>query len=326
MTSCLKRMTAAALLLGTFGVQAQAKEIDASAQVWQKTYYVEGRNVFCADANGQRVPLLCYDGSIYLPLRTAGEWMGKNVGWDGATQTVTLSGSVEPVFRVDTDRSGFAETSASVAVWPDISVVVDGQKQELKAADGGRVYPLVYRETTYLPLRAIGELMGREVTWVSPTAGKEFVYIRTPLTSAQEAEAKDFIKQAAALEQEIQEKGKALTGLADSAPSADALEKLAALTASIQQMRDLDVPSAAVMQDGCRMLREELDRMLSTAQKAETLLKASATVEKANDYLAERSADSGVANRYTLEGAHLPGPMVRLYQVLYQNGTGDYHS
>lgn len=48
---------------------------------------------------------------------------------------------------------------------PDFQVVIDGVTQEFKNAQGEPVYPILYDRSTYLPLRAIGELMGKTVYW-----------------------------------------------------------------------------------------------------------------------------------------------------------------
>lgn len=48
---------------------------------------------------------------------------------------------------------------------PDISVVIDGKEQTFQNAQGEPVYPLLYDGTTYLPVRAIGNLMGKTVYW-----------------------------------------------------------------------------------------------------------------------------------------------------------------
>ena len=48
---------------------------------------------------------------------------------------------------------------------PDFTIKVDGKTQNFKNANGDVVYPLLYDGTTYLPVRAIGELMGKTVYW-----------------------------------------------------------------------------------------------------------------------------------------------------------------
>ena len=47
----------------------------------------------------------------------------------------------------------------------DFEIVVDGKKEVFKNAQGEVVYPILYEGTTYLPVRAIGELMGKTVYW-----------------------------------------------------------------------------------------------------------------------------------------------------------------
>lgn len=47
----------------------------------------------------------------------------------------------------------------------DFTVKVDGDVKTFKDVNGKVVYPVLYEGTTYLPLRAIGELMGKTVYW-----------------------------------------------------------------------------------------------------------------------------------------------------------------
>ncbi len=47
----------------------------------------------------------------------------------------------------------------------DFTVKVDGEIRTFKNANGEVVYPMLYEGTTYLPVRAIGELMGKTVYW-----------------------------------------------------------------------------------------------------------------------------------------------------------------
>lgn len=50
-----------------------------------------------------------------------------------------------------------------------ITIKYNGEAQELKDANGNRVYPISYEGTTYLPIRAVAGLLGIEVNWDGPT-------------------------------------------------------------------------------------------------------------------------------------------------------------
>ena len=52
---------------------------------------------------------------------------------------------------------------------PEYSVKVEGKEQILTSATGDVVHPLLHNGTTYLPVRAIGELMGKDVVWDKET-------------------------------------------------------------------------------------------------------------------------------------------------------------
>lgn len=51
---------------------------------------VDGVPVTPKDANGVEVEPFVYNGTIYLPVRAVGEAIGKQVTWDGKTQTVYI--------------------------------------------------------------------------------------------------------------------------------------------------------------------------------------------------------------------------------------------
>ena len=56
-------------------------------------------------------------------------------------------------------------TNVTAQLNPDYKIVVDGVNQNLFNSTGQPVYPLVYNNSTYLPLRAMGELMNKNVNW-----------------------------------------------------------------------------------------------------------------------------------------------------------------
>ena len=58
--------------------------------------------------------------------------------------------------------SGCAKAASTVSarLRPDMSIVIDGSARDFYNASGQEVHPILYDGTTYLPVRAIGELMG----------------------------------------------------------------------------------------------------------------------------------------------------------------------
>lgn len=111
--------------------------------VYGDSVIVEGHEVVCVNEGGAKVPYLRYNGTTYIPVRTAGEWMGKNIDWDGASQTITLSGTADQIFRDEEDyyaapseipKAGFA---VHAAIRPDLTIVVDAQKKNFQNVQGG---------------------------------------------------------------------------------------------------------------------------------------------------------------------------------------------
>ena len=60
-------------------------------------------------------------------------------------------------------------TEAIQALYNNIKIYVDGVKIETKDVNGNNVEPFIYNGTTYLPVRAVGEAIGKTVTWDGAT-------------------------------------------------------------------------------------------------------------------------------------------------------------
>ena len=186
----------------TTGMYAFAAPQDVTAKIFGDPVFVEGHESHCWNPQGQQTDYLIYNGSTYIPIRTAGEWMGKNIEWDNATQTVTLSGTTEKIYRGQTKGeidiktwSKYRDEGMTIQLCPDIKVVVDGKEQSFKNAKGEPVYPLSYNNMTYLPVRNIGELLGMTVTF-QPEIEKEqsaAIFMRTKMTDAQVEECQKYI-------------------------------------------------------------------------------------------------------------------------------------
>ena len=133
------------------------------------TIVIDGKERTFYSADGEEAHPIVYNGTTYLPLRAIGEIMGKNVNWDESTMTVTLSGTrTTDNVKGTPDKYADSET-IKVQIMDEFKIVVDGETQKFKDADGNRVYPMLYNGSTYLPLRSIGEIMGKTVSWNADT-------------------------------------------------------------------------------------------------------------------------------------------------------------
>lgn len=87
--------------------------------------------------------------------------------------TKRLQGLITGVLIGATLTSGvvFAKSGIETieALYNNIKIYVDGVKIEPKDATGKTVEPFIYNGTTYLPVRAVGEAIGKTVTWDGAT-------------------------------------------------------------------------------------------------------------------------------------------------------------
>ena len=162
----------AALTASLCGVTAiaSAAPVAVTAQLNPDvTVQIDGAARTFYNAQGKEVHPITYKGTTYLPLRSIGELMDKNVNWDNATNTVTLGGT-----RTAADVAGTPDNTAKKAditfyLRSEITVVIDDVTYTFRDGTGKKVDPAVYNGSIYLPIRAIGEIMGKPVDWDSAT-------------------------------------------------------------------------------------------------------------------------------------------------------------
>lgn len=92
---------------GTPDSAAKAQTVQAAIRP-DITILVDNVRQTFADANGDTVYPLLYSGSVYLPVRSIGELMDKEVNWNNATRTVTLSGG-----SLVTDADSFEDNNGN---------------------------------------------------------------------------------------------------------------------------------------------------------------------------------------------------------------------
>ena len=118
--------------------------------------------------SGAAVEPFVWNGTTYLPLRAAAAALGITVGWDGATSTISLTSGGERIVPVGTPVTHNKNQTISIE-YNDIKVTLDGKPVELKDATGKTVEPFTYKGTTYLPVRAVADLLGVDVKWDGDT-------------------------------------------------------------------------------------------------------------------------------------------------------------
>ena len=164
------------IALGTTLVMTAAMAMPAMAAIAYETarlrpdftIVIDGKEKNFKRADGSAAFALVYEESTYLPLRAIGEAIGKNVNWDEDTKTITLEGERE---TKDSSNKAVEDKAKniSVQVRKDFTIVIDGKEETFKTSAGKRIYPLLYDGSTYLPLRAIGQIMDKTVEWDNDT-------------------------------------------------------------------------------------------------------------------------------------------------------------
>ena len=71
------------------------------------------------------------------------------------------------LFTLSAGAAGATQVTAQLS--PQLTIVVDGVSRDFYTVAGVEAHPITYNGTTYLPIRAIGELMGKNVNWDQST-------------------------------------------------------------------------------------------------------------------------------------------------------------
>jgi hypothetical protein len=129
----------------------------------------------CKDANGNEVIPFIYEGTTFVPIRTMATILYKDVVWDSALSTVSITTpQYLPVWKegltfdqelYNTMASRKQPTKTIAATYRDIKIFIDGKELTPTDANGKVVEPFIYNGTTFVPLRAISEAFGAEVEW-----------------------------------------------------------------------------------------------------------------------------------------------------------------
>jgi len=132
------------------------------------SFNVLGHPWIPTEEDGSTLVPIRYKDRIYLPVRALAEATGLNVGWEEASQTVTLDPTEErankPVSAQPEDKS-MPEEDIVAQLAEETTFKVSGEPWNPKEADGSAIVPIRYKDRIYLPVRALAEATGLIVEW-----------------------------------------------------------------------------------------------------------------------------------------------------------------
>lgn len=234
--------------------------------IWAVT--VEGKYVYFVNPNNQCIEPLFYQDMLYIPVRTAGEWAGKNVVWDAASNTIDLTGNAEKKYYTGSDVADYAifpypsRTELPVVERPDVTIQLDGQTQTYLDSDGNSRYPIFYGGTAYVLLRQAAELIDMDVDWYQKQSDNgtkmTVVSIYTPLTDEQKDAYRAYLDQ---IRERIDTYGETAASLMEQKnDGADVWkETLDKLERQLDEMLAVEVPQASGVSSS---LWDELKRQI----------------------------------------------------------------
>lgn len=219
--------------------------------------FVEQVEASFLNNEGKRSFPILYQDSVYIPLRNAGEWLGAEVSQEG--DTVFLRTHKDPFYldmrthegQPDQTEEEFQQYRDDIAngidvqLYPELTISLDDQVLSFVNAKGDPLVPILFRENIYLPVRSIGELMGKKVLWVpgsiTPLRYSQ-VWIYDQPTAEQIQEMQQYFSTCKTIHSELVAEIEALNafGPADAKNIGQCLRRLSSLSASLS---DLPVPT-----------------------------------------------------------------------------------
>ncbi|MGN0183098.1 MAG: stalk domain-containing protein [Candidatus Ornithomonoglobus sp.] len=161
------RIFFAALIMIFAGMHAYAEtgEQQITAVYENIKIYINGSEIVPTDVDGKYTEPFISEGTTYLPLRAIADMLGIDVRWDDDTSSVYLDSEVNKhensVSRIDSTPHRETVT----IYYRNIHIFIDGNITVLTTQQGDAIEPFIYDGTTYLPVRAVAQLLGLTVDW-----------------------------------------------------------------------------------------------------------------------------------------------------------------
>lgn len=166
------------VLTGCFALGAGAAEAKlASGSVNIHTgvrISVDGKEFVPVDSDGAPVEVFLYNGTTYLPVRGISNLFGLGIEWDNETKSVYLGSRdgkelAKYSGTASAEASPFTFASKTITVHTGVSIYYNDEYFHPTDSEGFSVEVFLYNGTTYLPVRAISQLMNAGIDWDQTT-------------------------------------------------------------------------------------------------------------------------------------------------------------
>lgn len=268
-------------LLGTFNVASAADQpvTTALARQWNGDVIVHGEYTSFLNERGRSGILLTYKDTVYMPLHSAGEWLGCTTRWNPQTRTVTFQSGSTPYFRPYQDPESPPLSEEEIQLWddayfkgaeiqlcPDVTVRMDGKPLNLLNASGEIAPLFLYREEIYVPMRSIGTLCGLNVFWRwngNPQSMGDILIYATP-TETEAEEIRTYVAEGLRLCGELRE---LLEPVVSGTDTSDAWfwAQCSLLYAKMDEFKQLPIPTASCTLEAVRLMERGIHTELKTS-------------------------------------------------------------
>lgn len=119
-----------------------------------------------------------------MPTETVGILCKKEMNYMKKKRLVAILVAVSLISVFAGAAAGSLITEIRAELRHDFRIVIDGEEKTFKNVNGEKVYPILYDGTTYLPIRAVGEMMGKTVYWYEDDKLIEFKDNSSTVTDA----------------------------------------------------------------------------------------------------------------------------------------------
>lgn len=315
------RLMCAVLTLTTIlsGAPAFAADAGKTASIWNERITVEGNQAYCRNEAGKQTFSLSYGGAVYVPLRTAAEWLGKDLTKSG--NTFTLSGSKSPVYQEQLSiyETVFGSLSAeeyqskvkapvSITVLSDAKLMVDGTAAALTDSTGKPVSLIDWNGTAYLPARTTAELLGMDIKYQqhykTDEKGKKVphgaaIYMRTKLTDAQMTACREYVKKLD--EAELGIRNIYVSVNTESYEAADAT--VSQFLTYVRIMKDTPKPDCHLFDISYQKLQEAADEAIKACEQVKQMIQNKEELTKIHYAIREDLACRGYEDNNPPESA-----------------------